>query len=125
MKWPVLLHDPNYDKEQSKCSEIEFEYSSEYQEFGRYAKGGKECTEPPGVRRNLQDKTIYSNPQLMHRISLHLNGYLKRGEPMNALRERAAIEQNGMDWWVDGVNACNDIADAIATKFKEAQKKLS
>lgn len=122
VKWPILLSDPTYDREQSKYSEIEFEDASEYQEFGRYYRGGDEYHEPPGVRRNLESKTIYSNPQLMHRVNLHLAGYLKKGEPLNPLRTRAAIEQNGMDWWVDGINACNDIADAIATKLKDAQQ---
>ncbi|MDW9231916.1 hypothetical protein C7S15_6044 [Burkholderia cepacia] len=36
---------------------------------------------------------------------------------------KSIIDKEGMDWWVSGINACNDKADAIARLFKESRAK--
>ncbi len=123
VKWPVLATDASYTPDQSNISSIEFEGDS-YQESGIYYKNGVECVEPAGVRRGLENRTIYSNPQLVRRINLYLSGYFEKGVPWNSEVIRAVVEKEGMDWWVDGINACNDKADAVALKFKEVRKRV-
>lgn len=122
VKWPILLKDSKFDKESSGYCDIEFEDASEYEELGRYYRGDEECHEPPGVRRNLESRTIYSNPQLVHRINLHLAGYLKVGEPLNPERTRRAIQANGKDWWVNGINVCNGLSDLIAKRLIDSRR---
>jgi hypothetical protein len=123
IKWPILARAPAYTPGQSKISQIEFEGIS-YFETGLYLKGGKEYREPPGVRRNLEDRTTYSNPQLVHRINLHLSGYVRKGEPWNARLERPLIEREGMYWWSEGEESCKIAADEVASRFLEARKKV-
>jgi hypothetical protein len=123
VKWPILLKNPHYDKEMSNFSDIEFEDATEYEEFGRYYKGGEECYEPQGVRRDLESRTIYSNPQLVHRIKLHLAGYLNVGEPLNSDRTRKAIQENGEEWWITGISACRDLSDEVTKRLIEAQRR--
>ncbi|MCA8293734.1 hypothetical protein LGN19_08030 [Burkholderia sp. AU30198] len=117
VKWPVLLADPDYAPSHSDFSEIEFEGAS-YEELGIYYKGDERFSEQSGVRRNLEDMTIYSNPQLVRRINLHLSGYVDKGVPWNSRLVKSIIDKEGMKWWVDGINACNDKADAVALRFK-------
>ena len=106
VKWPILLSNPDYDREESKYSEIEFQDCSEYATRGLYFKGGKIQWEPDGIRRNLEDRTIWSNPQLIQRTNLYLNGILKPGEPFNVQAEQRLIKQYGMDWLINETNAC-------------------
>ena len=122
IKWPILLSNPDYDPEESKYSEIEFQDCSEYAPRGLYFKSGEIRWEPDGVRRNLEDRTIWSNPQLIQRTNLYLSGILKHGEPFNVQKEQQLIQQYGMDWLVNETNACVDLADRVATKFKESKK---
>ena len=122
VKWPILLSDSDYDREKSKYSEIEFGGRAEYIDQGIYFKGGKMLWEPDGVRRNLENRTIWSNPQLIQRTNLYLNGILKPGEPFNVQAEQRLIKQYGMDWLINETNACVDLADRIGTKFKESKK---
>lgn len=125
VKWPILSSDPLYTSDQSNFSEIEFEGPS-YEELGIYYKGGEKFTEKQGVRRDLDDMTIFSNPQLVRRINLYLSGYIEKGTPWNSRLVKSIIDKEGMDWWVGGINACNDKADAVALLFKEryTKKKL-
>ncbi|WP_208449601.1 hypothetical protein [Burkholderia ambifaria] len=122
VKWPVLSSDPLYTPDQSNFSEIEFEGPS-YQELGIYYKGGEKFTEKAGVCRGLDDMTIFSNPQLVRRINLYLSGYIEKGVAWNSRLVKSIIEKEGMDWWVGGINACNDKADAVALAFKEWRAK--
>lgn len=122
VKWPILSSDPLYVSDKSGFSKIEFEGPS-YQELGIYYKGGEKFTEKPGVRRDLDDMTIFSNPQLVRRINLYLSGYLEKGVAWNSRLVKSIIEKEGMDWWIGGINACNDKADAIALAFKEWRAK--
>lgn len=120
VKWPVLDSDSSYSPELSNFSDIEFEGES-YAELGIYRKGRVELQEDGGVRRNLEDRTIYSNPQLVRRVNLYLSGYFHKGAPWNSRVVKSVIDKQGMGWWVDGINACNDKADAVALKFKERE----
>lgn len=122
MKWPILSSDPLYTPDQSNFSEIEFEGPS-YDELGVYYKGGEKFTEKQGIRRNLGDMTIFSNPQLVRCIGLYLSGYIKKGTPWNSRLVKSIIDKEGMDWWVSGINSCNDKADAVALLFKESRTK--
>lgn len=122
VKWPMLSSDPLYASNQSNFSEIEFEGPS-YQELGIYYKGGEKFVEKQGVRRNLDDMTIFSNPQLVRRINLYLSGYIEKGAPWNSRLVKSIIEKEGMDWWVGGINACNDKADVVALAFNEWRTK--
>lgn len=122
IKWPILAHDLNYDTRQSRASDIEFEGDC-YNELGYFLRGRKEFTEPSGVRRVLENRTIYSNPQLVHRINLYFSGVLKKGEVCNAARVRALIEERGMSWWADGVEACRESVDAVAKKFADSHPR--
>ncbi|WP_155629167.1 hypothetical protein [Burkholderia cepacia] len=122
VKWPVLSSDHLYASDQSNFSEIEFEGPS-YQELGVYYKGGDKFIEKKGVRRNLDDMTIFSNPQLVRRINLYLSGYIKKGTAWNSRLVKSIIEKEGMDWWVGGINACNDKADAVTLVFNEWRTK--
>ncbi|EMD9437017.1 hypothetical protein LGN20_00975 [Burkholderia cepacia] len=122
VKWPILSSDPLYTPELSSFSEIEFEGPS-YEELGIYYKGGEKFAEKQGVRRNIEDMTIFSNPQLVRRIGLYLSGYIKKGTSWNSRLVKSIIDKEGMDWWVSGINACNDKADAIARLFKESRAK--
>lgn len=118
VKWPIVFSTPSYDPEQSGFSDIEFEGES-YEELGIFHKGRVEQVEKKGVRRNLEDRTIYSNPQLVWRINLYLSGYCKKGTPWNSRVVKSMIDEKGMDWWVGGIKSCNEKADAVATRFKE------
>ena len=122
VKWPILSSDPLYTPDQSNFSEIEFEGPS-YDELGIYYKGGEKFTEKQGIRRNLGDMTIFSNPQLVRCIGLYLSGYIKKGTPWNSRLVKSIIDKEGMDWWVSGINSCNDKADAVALLFKESRTK--
>jgi hypothetical protein len=122
VKWPILGVTPSYTPEQSNFSDIEFEGDS-YQELGIYYKELAEHTEVGGLRRNLEDRTIYSNPQLVRRINLYLSGYFEKGTPWNSRVIKSVIDKEGMDWWVAGINSCNDKADAVALEFKERGKR--
>ncbi|VWC77159.1 hypothetical protein BLA18110_02462 [Burkholderia lata] len=122
VKWPILSSDPLYTPDQSYFSEIEFEGTS-YEELGIYYKGGEKFTEKHGVRRNLEDMTIFSNPQLVRRVNLYLSGYVKKGVPWNSRLVKSIVDKEGMDWWVGGINECNDKADAVALRFKEKNIK--
>lgn len=124
VKWPILLTDPLYDKEQSKYSEIEFNQTDyAYDESGLYTKGGISCNEPFGVRRNLQCPQIFSNPQLIFRINRHLSGQMAVGEVSNVYTERKFLDLYGLKWWTDSLLECQTLADEVATLMKEAQKK--
>lgn len=118
VKWPILATDPIYQPDKSDMSSIEFEGDS-YLETGVYSRGGVEHSEEGGLRRDLEDTTIYSNPQLVRRVNLYLSGYMKKGAPWNARQKQAIIEKEGIEWWVDGINACNAHADAVSLKFSK------
>lgn len=122
VKWPILVSDPLYTPVQSDFPNIEFEGEG-YQEFGIYYKGMTKCVENTGIRRNLESRTIYSNPQLVWRINLFLSGYFEKGTPWNPRIIKSVIDKEGMDWWVNGINSCNNKADEIALKFKNSKVK--
>ncbi|MBN3839776.1 hypothetical protein [Burkholderia sp. Ac-20349] len=122
VKWPILSSDPLYTPDQSGFSEIEFEGPS-YEELGIYYKGGEEFAEKSGVRRNLDDMTIFSNPQLVRRVNLYLSGYVKKGEPWNSRLVKSIIDKKGREWWVSGIGECNDRADAVALRLKDQSIK--
>jgi hypothetical protein len=124
IKWPILAHSPNYNPEvDSKYSNIEFEDVS-YEELGLYLKGGELVYEKNGIRRNLEDRTIYSNPQLVTRINLYMSGYLKKGTVWNYKLTRAITKAEGKDWWRDQIEYCTVLVDIVAQKFKDARKNM-
>ncbi|HIH2744418.1 hypothetical protein L3V59_25740 [Burkholderia aenigmatica] len=122
IKWPILSSDPLYTSDKSGFSEIEFEGPS-YEELGIYYKGGEKFTEELGVRRNLDDMTIFSNPQLVRRVNLYLSGCVKKGEPWNSRLVKSIIDKEGERWWVDGIKECGDKADAVALRLKAQSVK--
>lgn len=124
IKWPILAHYPDYDPElHSKHSEIEFRDTT-YDELGMYLKGRKVYYDPPHIRRNLEDRTIYSNPQLIHRVNLYVSGCLKKGTIWNFLLERKLLKKKGIEWWEEQIDQGVIIADTVGQKFKDARKKL-
>lgn len=121
VKWPILCQDTEYDPEiQSHLSEIEFE-TERYAEVGEYMRNGQAHYEPDGVRRDLNNRTIYSNTQLMVEINLFLEGYFPRGTALNVTSERRYLADRGLDWYNAELDANIVLADTVATKLKEAQ----
>lgn len=124
VKWPILCQDPEYNPEiQSHLSEIEFE-TERYAEVGEYMRDGQAHYEPKGVRRNLNDRTIYSNTQLMVRINLFMEGYFPRGTALNVMSARRFLADRGEDWYDAELDACITLADSVATQLKDAQRAL-
>lgn len=121
VKWPILARNPGYSPGQSAAEEIEFEEVS-YWKTGVYYRNGIRCQELPGHRRDLEDATIYSNPQLVWRINLYLSGYFAKGAAWNSRLKKSVIEKEGVDWWVGGINACNANMDTIALEFKKVRR---
>lgn len=124
VKWPILCQDPEYDPEaQSRLSEIEFE-TERYAEVGEYMRNGVAHYEPEGVRRDLNDRTIYSNTQLMVGINLFLEGYFPKGTALNVKSEKRLLADRGLDWYRAELDANIVLSDTVATKLKEAQAAL-
>jgi hypothetical protein len=124
IKWPILAHYPDYDPEMhSMMSCIEFQDTS-YSEIGLYMKGGKPFYEPACTRRNLEDRTIFSNTQLIARICLYLSGYLKQGTIWNHVLVKRLLEKEGNDWWKNQIIYCASFVDIVAQKFKDARKSM-
>ncbi|AZE59409.1 MULTISPECIES: Imm26 family immunity protein [Pseudomonas fluorescens group] len=116
IKWPTI-HTNNYNQADSNIEDIEFA-SPDYKISGIFYKNNKELHEPADRRRPLEDCTIYSNPQLIHRINLHLSGIANKTIPWNAETIHNLIEQRSIKWWLDGIQYCADSVDAAAREFK-------
>ena len=69
--------------------------------------------EPAGVRRALEGGHIYSNPQLLSRIDLHLRGILAPMRVMNYRVERELIGFFGGDGYLNEIISWSDRADSI------------
>jgi hypothetical protein len=127
-KWPVLAHDTSAETDQADNPEIEFA-SHDYYSSGIYYKAGKDYFNPPDQRREIEDNTIYSNPQLIQRINLHLSGYLKPGRKWSyivereIIRDKALRDSEGKAWPEEDIDNCLWIAEEGAQKFKLTHKK--
>lgn len=124
VKWPILDQDPNYDSEaHSRLSAIEFA-TERYDEVGEYMRNGQTYFEPDGIRRPLNNRTIYSNTQLIVRINLFLQGDYARGTALNVWSDRMFLASKGLDWYNAELNTCLALSDTVATTLKEAQAAL-
>ena len=127
-KWPILAHDTSAEVDQADNPDIEFA-SHDYFSSGIYYKAEKDYFNPPDQRREIEDNLIYSNPQLIRRINLHLSGYLKPGRKWSYIvgqelvRDQALRDSAGKAWPEADMDHCLLVAEEVAQKFKLARKK--
>jgi hypothetical protein len=118
--WPILSMSGDADL-QHLFNTAEFAEVG-YAETGRYFRGAQRCQEPPDVRRPLEGTQIYSNPQLILRVNLHLNGVLAPMEPLTPARTRQlmAIQPDG--WWEAELARCKSLSDQMADAWRRSAR---
>ncbi len=121
LKWPILGCSGNLAEWQQRLSEAEFEEAG-YQVTGRYVKGGVRLKEETDERRSLEPGTIYSNPQLIHRINLHMAGRLGRFEALTSRRLAELMAEESAGWIDAELDRCLVIADEVAMRLRNASK---
>jgi len=122
VKWPVLGSVGTHAEWERLLGEVEFAEAA-YQESGRYVRGGVRLKETSDERRSLEPGTIYSNPQLIHRINLHLAGRLDRCEALTSKRLAELMAEEPSGWLEVELDKCLLIADEVAIKLRTYTKR--
>lgn len=122
VRWPVLGKVGTPTEWKQRFERAEFA-EVDYQTSGRFERGNIRCKESGWDRRPLEGSTIYSNPQLIHRVNLHLSGRLARGEPLTPLRMASIMASEAPGWLEGEFESCRRLADEVGTRFKETPRK--
>jgi hypothetical protein len=121
-KWPVLMHNPDYDPERdSKFSEIIL-LCVEYEEDGSYRKGGEiffdDCHD-----RIAEEDTIWQTNQLVLRVKYYMDGIYKKGEIFSLCKiQRELIKTGQLD---NRTNEAIEISEIVAKNFIAERKKIA
>jgi hypothetical protein len=121
-KWPVLMHNPDYDPERdSRFSEIIW-LCSEYEEDGMYLKGDEEFFDDCHDRI-AEDRTIWQTHQLVLRVKYYMDGIYKKGEVFDLCKIERELMKTGQ--LHNRTNEAIEISEIVAKNFIAERKKVA
>lgn len=123
-KWPLLrlslMMEPGVDL---SISNLEWEGPpDQYDAIGLYYRGGEIVYEPNGVRRSLESGHLYSNPQILRRIDLHLRGIMAPMQALNYRVERELMRRFGADKCTQEILEWVERSDEIMSSLAPIKK---